>query len=68
MQFFVDGSSVLFLDGANAEYWIFKGSVDGIEAGPAPGLGARQLRRPRAVLDSVPAFVTIAAAARMRGP
>ena len=63
VQFFVDDAVVLEVDGANAEYSVFKGFANGIAAGRTTGCGARHLRQPRpSMLDSVPALITVDAA------
>jgi hypothetical protein len=61
VQFFVDGQRVLEVDGADAEYWIFKGFVDGIGAGTHQVWARAIYVKPDLILDSQPALVTVKA-------
>jgi hypothetical protein len=61
VQFFVDDTVVLEVDGANAEYWVFKGFVDGVAAGQHRVWARAIYVAPALVLDSVPAIVEVAA-------
>jgi hypothetical protein len=60
VQFFVDDTLALEVDGAHAEYWVFKGFVTGI------GAGRHQIRAraiyvsPDLVLDSPPMVIDVA--------
>jgi hypothetical protein len=60
VQFFVDDAVVLEVDGANAEYWVFKGTTSNVAAG-SHRIWARGIYvNPALVLDSPPALVTVA--------
>ena len=59
VQFFVDDTVVLEVDGANAEYWVFKGFVDGVAAGQHRVWARAIYVAPAQVLDSVPAIVEV---------
>ncbi|HEX7597724.1 MAG TPA: hypothetical protein VF518_05880, partial [Polyangia bacterium] len=61
VQFFVDDTVVLEVDGANAEYWVFKGFASGIAAGQHRVWARAIYVAPAQVLDSVPAIVEVAA-------
>jgi hypothetical protein len=61
VQFFVDGTSVLQVDGADAEYWIFKGTVGGVGAGTHRVWARATYVEPDLVLDTAPVMVTVAA-------
>jgi hypothetical protein len=61
VQFFVDDAVVLEEDGANAEYWYFKGFITGVAEG-AHRVWARAIyTKPDLVLDSPPALITVVA-------
>jgi hypothetical protein len=59
VQFFVDDQVVLTVDGANAEYWIFKGFASGIATGQHRVWARAIYANPAEVLDSVPMLVTV---------
>jgi len=61
VQFFVDDSVVLEVDGANAEYWVFKGFTStGIPSGQHRVWARAIYVNPSLVLDSVPTLITVA--------
>jgi hypothetical protein len=57
LQFFVDDTVVLEVDGADAEFWIFKGFVSGVASGQHR-VWARAIY-PDDVLDSDPSIITV---------
>lgn len=59
VQFFVDGDRVLEVNGANAEYWIFKGVANGIAAGTHVVWARAVYTNPALILDSAPMTVTV---------
>ena len=61
VQFFVDDTVVLEVDGAHAEYWIFKGFTAGVAAGQHRVWARAIYVAPDEVLDSPPALVNVAA-------
>jgi hypothetical protein len=60
VQFFVDGQQVLQVEGADAEYWIFKGTAAGVAAGQHRVWARAIYAEPALVLDSAPMLVTVA--------
>jgi hypothetical protein len=60
VQFFVDDKVVLEVDGANAEYWVFKGSTGDVAAGSHRVWARGIYVNPPLVLDSAPAIVAVA--------
>jgi hypothetical protein len=60
VQFFVDDNAVLEVDGANAEYWVFKGFASGITTGSHQVWARGIYTKPDEVLDSVPVTITVA--------
>jgi hypothetical protein len=61
VQFFVDGTLVLEVDGSQAEYWVFKGFVDGIAAGTHSVWARAVYTNPALTLDSAPMTIDVAA-------
>jgi hypothetical protein len=61
LQFFVDDALALEVDGAQAEYWVFKGFATGIAAGQHRVWARAIYVSPDQVLDSPPALVEVAA-------
>jgi hypothetical protein len=61
VQFFVDDAMVYSQDGADAEYWVFKGFVDGIAAGQHRVWIRALYQAPAEELDSLPMIITVAA-------
>jgi hypothetical protein len=61
VQFFVDDAVVLEVDGAHAEYWLFKGFVSGIAAGSHRVWARAIYTKPDAVLDSPPVLIDVVA-------
>jgi hypothetical protein len=61
VQFFVDDAVVLEVDGAQAEYFVFKGFTSGVAAGVRRVWARAIYTDPALVLDSVPALVNVAA-------
>lgn len=59
VQFFVDDSVVLEVDGLSAEYWIFKGFASGVAAGTHRVWARAIYVNPAEVLDSEPVLVTV---------
>ncbi|HTA20777.1 MAG TPA: hypothetical protein VK989_15900, partial [Polyangia bacterium] len=59
VQFFVDDAVALEVDGANAEYWVFKGFITGVAAGMHRVSARAIYTNPDAVLDSPPVLVTV---------
>ena len=62
VQFFVDDAVVLEVDGASAEYSVFKGYADNIAAGQHRVWARAIYVSPADVLDSVPALISVDAA------
>ncbi len=63
VEFFVDDTQVLQVDGSQAEYWIFKGFTSNVAAGVHRVWARAIYTNPSLVLDSVPVVVTVAAPA-----
>jgi hypothetical protein len=61
VQFFVDDAVVLEVDGAHAEYWLFKGFVSGVAAGPHRVWARAIYTKPDLVLDAVPVLIDVVA-------
>ena len=61
VQFFVDDTLVLEVDGAHAEYWVFKGFTSGIGAGQHRVWARATYVNPAEVLDSAPVIITVEA-------
>jgi hypothetical protein len=61
VQFFVDDSLVLEVEGSAAEYFVFKGFVNGVEAGQRRAWARAIYTNPNEVLDSPPIVVDVAA-------
>src|SRR3954469_19346975 len=61
VQFFVDDTPVLEVDGAHAEFWIFKGFAPGVAEGMHRVWARATFTKPDLVLDSPPALVDVAA-------
>jgi hypothetical protein len=59
VQFFVDDTVVLEMDGLDAEYWVFKGFANGVVAGQHRVWARAIFVNPAEVLDSIPAIVTV---------
>ena len=59
VQFFVDDTVVLEVDGASAEYSVFKGYAEGIAAGQHRVWARAIYTNPADVLDSLPALVSV---------
>jgi len=62
VQFFVDDKMVVEVDGSQAEYYVFKGTVGDIPAGQHIVWARALYANPSLVLDSVPVAVTVTAA------
>jgi hypothetical protein len=60
VQFFVDDSVVLEVDGSNAEYWMFKGHATAVPAGVHRVWARAIYVDPARVLDSPPLLITVA--------
>jgi hypothetical protein len=60
VQFFVDDTMVFSQDGADAEYWMFKGFVDGIATGQHRVWIRAIYQSPAEELDSLPMIITVA--------
>jgi hypothetical protein len=61
VQFFVDDQVVLSVDGANAEFSVFKGFTSGVAAGTHRVYARANYLNPTDVLDSPPALITVTA-------
>jgi hypothetical protein len=61
LQFFVDDTLVLEVDGANAEYWVFKGFTSGVAAGSHQVWARAIYLAPDEILDSPPVRIEVAA-------
>lgn len=59
VQFFVDDTQVLEVDGSNAEYWVFKGFVTGIASGRHRVWARGIFVSPAKVLDSPPMIIDV---------
>ena len=59
VQFFVDDALALEVDGANAEYWVFKGFITGVAAGMHRVSARAIYTNPDLVLDSPPVLITV---------
>ncbi|HEX4478815.1 MAG TPA: right-handed parallel beta-helix repeat-containing protein [Polyangiaceae bacterium] len=59
VQFYVDDQMVLEVDGAHAEYWMFKGFVEGIATGQHRVWARAIYVSPTEVLDSVPMVIDV---------
>lgn len=59
VQFFIDDTVVLEVDGLSAEFWIFKGFANGVVAGQHRVWARAIFVSPDEVLDSPPAIVTV---------
>jgi hypothetical protein len=59
VEFFVDGKSVLAVQGDVAEYWIFKGQIAGLGAGTHEVWARANYVDPELILESAPALVTV---------
>ena len=60
LQFFVDDGLVLEVGGDQAEYWVFKGFVDGVAAGQRRVWARAIYTNPDLVLDSSPVLIAVA--------
>lgn len=61
VQFFVDEALVLEVDGSRADYFVFKGFVNGIAAGRRRAWARAIYTNPPEVLDSAPMVIDVAA-------
>ena len=59
VEFFVDDAMVLAVDGANAEYWVFKGFASNIASGMHRVWVRGIYTNPSLVLDSDPMIITV---------
>ena len=59
VQFIVDEALALEVDGANAEYWVFKGFITGVAAGTHRVSARAIYTNPDLVLDSPPVLITV---------
>jgi hypothetical protein len=62
LQFFVDDKVVLEVDGAHAEYWVFKGFASGIAVGSHRVWARATYAKPDVVLDTAPVLIDVVAA------
>jgi hypothetical protein len=60
VQFFVDDSIVLEVDGSEADYYVFKGFVSGVAAGRRRAWARAIYTNPAQVLDSAPVLIDVA--------
>jgi hypothetical protein len=61
VQFFVDDTMVLSVDGLEAEYWVFKGYASGIAAGQHRVWSRAIYVDPPEQLDSIPRIINVSA-------